>query len=324
MHNNLEGMLREQLVHRRHQLDKAIVRAAGQPRLHALLDEVDAALERMEHGHFGLCETCGDPIEPDRLLADPLVRLCLDHLTPLQATALERDLDLARRVQQGLLPASPYEAGGWRMAYHYRPAGVVSGDYCDVVTGRGDEWFFLLGDVAGKGVAASMQMTQLHGMFRALIPGGLPLSQLVERASTLFCESTLPMHYATLLAARACADGRVELCNAGHVPPLLVQRGAVTRLESGSLPVGMFCSADYPVTTLSLNAGDALVFVTDGVTEAENADGLDYGLDRLGTAAASHARRPAEHVVEALLGDVDSYRAGPMADDATVMVVCRT
>ena len=323
MHDSVEGMLRQQLSVRRQQLGEALAVSAAPPRLQALLAEVDQALARMDAGRFGLCDACNDPIETDRLLANPLVRLCLDHLTRTQASALERDLELARSVQQDMLPSSPYHAGNWRMAYEYRPAGIVSGDFCDVVAGRGGDRYFLLGDVAGKGVAASMLMTQMHGMFRALISTGLPLGQLVERASTLFCESTLPTHYATLAAVRALDDGSAEICNAGHVTPMAVQQGRVVPLPTGSLPVGMFCEVDFPVTHVPLAAGDALVLVTDGITEAENAAGAEFGTDRLARVCAASAGQRAEDVVAAILGEVDSYRSGPLTDDATVMVVTR-
>ncbi|MGE5199694.1 MAG: PP2C family protein-serine/threonine phosphatase, partial [Rhodospirillaceae bacterium] len=191
MSNGIQGALREQLSVRRRQLDAVIASGIAQPPLQALLNEVDEALARVDAGSFGLCDACHDPIETDRLLADPLVRLCLDHLTRSEASALERDLELARKVQESLLPSSPYDSSAWRMAYQYRPAGIVSGDLCDVVSGCGGDRYFLLGDAAGKGVAASMLMTQMHGIFRALIPAGLPLGLLVERASGLLCDSTL-------------------------------------------------------------------------------------------------------------------------------------
>jgi sigma-B regulation protein RsbU (phosphoserine phosphatase) len=144
---------------------------------------------------------------------------------------LEHDLELATRIQRGLLPDPAQALDGWEFAYHYQPARIVSGDYCDIVAADG-AMYFLLGDVSGKGVAASMLMSHLHAMVRALISVGLPLSALLERASRVFCESTLPMHYATLVCGRATADGEVEICNAGHVPPIVVRAGGITLLEA--------------------------------------------------------------------------------------------
>jgi sigma-B regulation protein RsbU (phosphoserine phosphatase) len=317
------ALLREQLVERRNQLVDVMRQPDAATRLRSLLVEVDAALDRMRLGTFGLCETCHDPIEPDRLLADPLVRLCLDHLTPSQQTRLERDLELAVRIQQGLLPRQPFQAGSWEMAYEYRPAHLVSGDYCDALPGQNGDWHFLLGDVAGKGVAASMLMTQLHAMFRALVPLGLSLPQLVARASTIFCESTLPTHYATLVILRAQANGAVEVCSAGHLPAVLVHDGRASRIEAGGLPVGMFCGADYATTVVTMTPGDTLALYTDGLSETENEAGEEFGLDRIADSCAAHAGMRPDSVVSDCLAAVDRFRSGPVADDVTMMVISR-
>src|SRR6266567_2405187 len=146
--------------------------------------------QRLERGTFGLCETCHDTIEAERLLADPLMRFCLDHLTQDEQRALESDLSLAARIQRRLLPEPGVELAGWEVRYHYQPAGMVSGDYCDLLqTNNG--LLFLLGDVSGKGVAASMLMSHLHATFRSLAEAGLPLERMVEDANRIFCESTL-------------------------------------------------------------------------------------------------------------------------------------
>src|SRR5579884_3888700 len=151
----LYGELREQLLHRRDRLQQA--QARGQAAQAArLLEAVDEALARMEQGSYGLCEACHTAVEPDRLMADPLLRFCIDHLPPEKQRALEADLELAAKLQARLLPAKDFQADGWRVAYHYEPAGIISGDYCDLGIGPDNELYFALGDVSGKGVAASL------------------------------------------------------------------------------------------------------------------------------------------------------------------------
>ena len=127
----------------------------------------NAALARMDEGTFGTCETCHDSVEKERLLSDPLIRFCLDHLTHEEQRALESDLELAARIQKGLLPPPEMSAAGWQVRYHYEPLGPVSGDYCDVLESDSG-LLFLFGDVSGKGVAASMLMSHLHATFRSL------------------------------------------------------------------------------------------------------------------------------------------------------------
>ena len=324
MSDIVQSLLRDQLVSRRGRLAAALTHPHATANLHSLLGEVDAALGRLERGDFGLCESCGDPIEPDRLIADPLLRFCLDHLTPDEQQALQRDLDLAARIQRGLLPAPSLELAGWQFAYEYHPAGIVSGDYCDVMPGPSGDTYFLLGDVAGKGVAASMLMTQLHGMFRSLVPMGLALAALVERASSIFCDSTLPSHYATLASVRASPTGDIEVCNAGHLPLMLVRPQGVTRIESNSLPIGMFCSARYETTLVRLAPGDVLVAFTDGLSEVEDADGGDLGLDRLEQQCAALGAEPPARVAAGLIAAARRFGGGaPQADDMTVLAIAR-
>src|SRR5579864_9439709 len=150
------NLLRDQLLIRRQKLEGAAAKSQT-ANLVLLLEEVDKALERVEAGSYGVCEECHGTVEAGRLIADPLTRFCLDCLKPSEQRALEQDLELAARIQNGLLPARDIFAAGWRVAYHYEPAGLVSGDYCDVIP-HNKELYFIVGDVSGKGVAASMLM----------------------------------------------------------------------------------------------------------------------------------------------------------------------
>ncbi len=187
----VEPLLREQLLDRRQKLEAA--RDSSEfSEITSLLAEVDAALQRMERGTFGLCDLCHEPVETGRLIANPLTRLCIGHLTPPEQQALENDLELAAKIQTGLLPQPTQRIDGWEIAYHYQPAGLVSGDYCDLISSEDNSLHFVLGDVSGKGVAASMLMAHLQAMFRTLVSINLPLDQILERASRVFCESTLP------------------------------------------------------------------------------------------------------------------------------------
>jgi phosphoserine phosphatase RsbU/P len=212
------AFLHNQLEQRKRRLEEAIAVAPQNAGFASLLREVDSALDRMAKGNYGLCEECHDTVEQDRLLTDPLVRYCLDHLTDSQRNALQRDLDLASEVQRKLLPQPGLRADVWDTSYHYAPVGPVSGDYCDLIPSDG-QLFFAVGDVSGKGVAASMLMTQLHALFRSLTCMGLPLGQIVGRANRVFCESALAGQYATLVCGLAKTTGEIEIHNAGPCPP---------------------------------------------------------------------------------------------------------
>jgi sigma-B regulation protein RsbU (phosphoserine phosphatase) len=321
-----ESFLRDQLLARRQRLQSAARPADLQPGIVQLLNEVDAALARMEAGTYGLCEACHEPLERDRLLADPLVRLCVDHLTPDQRRALEQDLELAAQLQRGLLPETNLTFGGWVTSYHYRPLGLVSGDYCDLVVRENGSknLFFALGDVAGKGVAASLLMSQLHAIFRTLTPADLPAQSLVERASRIFCETTMSTFFATLICGRADSSGAMELCNAGHCPALVLQRGNVTRVEATGVPLGMFCDGHYSVRKLQLAPGETLFLYTDGVSEARSGTEEEYGETRLVEFLGQRSQLPPEALIHACLEDLDTFRSGrPLLDDLTIMAIQR-
>src|SRR5437870_5146064 len=117
------AVVRGELLARRNKLEAARAGLPQAEELGRLLHEVDAALERIDQGTYGLCDVCHDPIETERLRADPFVRNCLDHLTRAEQRALEQDLDLAGRIQHVLLPKTQLSLGGWETCYHYEPLG---------------------------------------------------------------------------------------------------------------------------------------------------------------------------------------------------------
>ena len=317
-------VLREQLLDRRQKLEEAIAMFDQNRELMRLLRDVDAALGRMDRGRFGLCEVCHDPIEAERLIADPMTQFCLGHLTLAQQHALEEDLGMAARIQQGLLPKRNLSIDGWEVSYHYEALGPVSGDYCDLVCAEDGHLYFIFGDVSGKGVAASMLTAHLHAMFRTLISVGLPLRQLVERASRVFCESTLPTHFATLVCGRADLKGEVEICNAGHLPPLLIRQGEVTSIEATGLPLGMFCNEHFKVYKAQLAPGDTILLYTDGLSEARNMMGVEYGVERLSRLAGESHQLPAQDLVGACLDELAAYQYGATReDDLTLMAIRR-
>ncbi|HVQ39244.1 MAG TPA: SpoIIE family protein phosphatase [Pyrinomonadaceae bacterium] len=321
----IEPLLREQLIDRRHRLEAAANGFQRPAELTRLLVEVDAALNRMDLGTYGICEVCQDSVETERLLADPLTRVCIDHLTPQQQRSLEEDLELASQIQTGLLPKGSETVDGWDVAYHYQPAGPVSGDYCDLIRGDDESLHFVLGDVSGKGVAASMLMAHLHAMFRTLSAINLPLDQMVERASRVFCESTLPTQYATLACGRASVSGDVEICNAGHLPPLLIQDGTVTSIAATGLPVGVFCSESFTVSPIHMRKGDTLFLYTDGLSESVNGTGIEYGAERLAQLLNENNHLSPDAIVSLCRQELFTFAGGrPLRDDLTLMAIRRT
>jgi phosphoserine phosphatase RsbU/P len=329
MASTQQAYLRAELERRYDRLASAIkasvaaVPPTADASLSNLLTEVDAALDRLDAGTYGLCETCHDTIEADRLLANPLERFCLDHLTTDERRALESDLLLAAKIQQTLLPSRSFAPDGWHMRYHYSPARVVSGDYCDVFESKSG-LVFLLGDVSGKGIAASMLMSHLHATFRSLADAELPLDRMVGVANRIFAESTMAGQFATLVVGRATRDGAVDLVSAGHLPLLHLCAGETKSQGATGVPLGMFPNTTFPVFSFSISAGDSLLIYTDGLTEARNADGEEYGLHRVRALADGHRdKRPAE-LISHCLADLNAFTSSAkQTDDLTLLALQR-
>lgn len=314
-----DSMLHEQLLDRQQRLERARTEIGGNEDLSRLLGEVDAALMRFESGDFGVCADCHGTVETERLINDPLMTVCLSCLTEKQRSSLESDLQLAADIQRGLLPRSGIACDHWHVDFAYHPASIVSGDYVDIIE-RGDEFYFILGDVSGKGMAASLLMSNLHAIFHSLVPTGMPLDELMARANHLLCESSLANQYATLVLGKANRAGEVEITNAGHLAPVLIKNGMIGELNHSGLPLGMFCSSEFEVNKVKLDPGDSLFLFTDGVTETMNAEGAEYGtpglFEALGCDHESSAR------IRHCLMHLDEFRgSAPRHDDLTILAL---
>jgi sigma-B regulation protein RsbU (phosphoserine phosphatase) len=318
-------LLHAQLLDRRRRLETAIG-VEGEPQsLVRLLREVDAALDRLSTGTYGACEFCTGFVDSPDLLANPLMRYCLCELSHEQLDALSNDLELAWRIQAALLPAPGTIAPGWDIHYRYEPLGPVSGDYCDLQkrTESDGETFFVVGDVSGKGVAASLVMAHLNALFRSLVDS-LPLPDLVGRANRLLLERTLSSHYATLVCGWTGPSGEVEFCNAGHCPPLVARAGGVETLESTGTPVGMLEEQSYRVSRIRLEPGETLLLYTDGLTEACDESGQPYGAERLAQVLYERRALRPSSLARACLADLHAFLDGvPRTDDLTLMVLRR-
>ena len=322
-----DAAIRSQLLHRHERLKDLLVEERKTPQLVKLLHEVESALERLSDGSYGICEICHESIEPDYLRVEPLVRVCLGHLSEEQQHAVERDLQLAAEIQGKLLPTRDAKVPGWDLSFHYEPLGPVSGDYCDIVSSQSNEGgtYFFFGDVSGKGVAASLLVSHLHAMFRTLLASDLALNTLVERANRLFCESTLSANFATLVCGRALPSGEIEICNAGHCYPLVVKGGQIRSIESTGMPLGTYFNAKFQCRKVHLAPGDFLFLYTDGLTEARNAADEEYSEAQLSALVTRESQRAPQALIQVCIDDVVRFRAGaPKADDLTIMVLRKT
>ena len=237
---------------------------------------------------------------------------------------LAAELELARQVQTSLLPKRSCCIGSWMFAFSYEPAVAVGGDYVDLIPLESGDFYFALGDVSGKGIAASMLMSHLHATLRALVSAGMGLEEIVRQTSLHFCQSSIPAQFATLVLGRADQAGNVQLVNAGHTPVLLRHGREVEIVEATSVPLGLFCQTDFKVVGLHVQRRGSLLVYSDGITESRDAAGNEYGLDRLIADMQADDHLFPQAIVEEISEKVVQFTGhSPLTDDRTILVLAR-
>ena len=256
---------------------------------------------------------------------------------------LAEELALARRIQLALLPPSLPELPGWELYGANTPSRGVSGDYFAVVTrtaapagasGPGDpagpggagECVLMVADVSGKGMAASLLTASLEAFAAAPIEDGLPPDEICAKLSRLLYRRTPPEKYATaVVAALALDSGVLRYANAGHNPPLIVRAGgAIEELAATGVPIALLPAAGYEVAEVLLGPGDSLLLYTDGIVEANDPEGEEYGNDRLADLCRRHSQASCADLAAALDADLEAFVRGvPFADDRTLVMARR-
>ncbi len=208
------------------------------------------------------------------------------HQQVLAQQALERDLDLARRMQRALLPSEPPQVPGYWFFDYYQPARQVGGDYYDYVQLPGDRFAVIVGDVAGKGVSAALLMARLSSDVRFALATESDPAKAVQRINRHFSQRDWQDKFVTMIVAVVNPQTHeLILVNAGHMAPL-VRRGdggGVEELgeEAAGLPLGVTDDYEYEAHTRTLEPGDLITIFTDGFSEAMNSNRDLYGLERL-------------------------------------------
>jgi sigma-B regulation protein RsbU (phosphoserine phosphatase) len=239
---------------------------------------------------------------------------------------LQSEIAIASEVQTRLFPLSPPLARTIEMLGVCHPASSVSGDYYDYFSSAQGELALALGDVAGKGISAALLMASIQSIMRTQLSAGggvFTPSATVERLNRLLYANTSPEKYATFFFGLYNEEKRsLTYTNAGHLPPLLIQRDGYRFLEVTGSVVGAFPSLVYDEQTIPMEPGDLLVAYTDGITEPENAYGEDFGAIRLADIIMRHRSAPVKTIVSRVLEAVRSWSASPeQADDMTLMIV---
>ena len=264
------------------------------------------------------------------LLIGFLVMNLLVLLEVADRLSLKRDLEVAREIQQAMLPEGTWSGPGVEAFGLTKPANTVGGDFYDILPRPDGTVMVALGDVAGKASPAALLMALLLAMLRTLVDEELPLPVLAQRLNLQVTRHAPASRFITLfLASFNPATGRLQFVNAGQTPPLLRrQNGSIERLMSGGVALGMFAGSTYEAGEVQLNPGDALLMYTDGITEAESPDGQVFdeaGLERtLALYAGAYQKSAAAELGRAIFDAVERHRRDQrLADDLTVLVLSR-
>ena len=235
---------------------------------------------------------------------------------------IDNELQIASQIQQALLPRSRtrgsfYDASGTSIACR-----AIGGDFFEYIDLPDGSFGFALGDVSGKGPPAALLTAMLQGMFSTQAFAPVEPAEMMTRVNRALLARGIESRFATIFYAILRADGRLTYYNAGQNPPLLFSASGVRKLETGGMIVGLFPHASYEQEDVQLAAGDSLAIFSDGVSEALNAGGDEYGESRIQEAVAPNWLEPSDVVLQALLGSVRGFAQGAAQnDDVTALIV---
>ena len=241
--------------------------------------------------------------------------------------SLKNDLEIAREIQQAMLPSGLYRASGVETAGVSRPANTVGGDFYDILPLDNGRIAVAVGDVAGKGSPAALLMALLLAMMRTLVDERLEPAELVGRLNVQVARHAPGSRFITLFyGVFDTGSGELTYVNAGHTPPLLLRADdRLDRLADGGIALGMFDHATYTPGRIVLQPDELLAVYSDGITEAENADGRPFDESGLESALRLHGREPIATIGAAVLHAVEAHTGDTrFADDLTVLVLRRT
>ena len=249
---------------------------------------------------------------------------------------LQSELEIAREVQSQLFPTRVPHLKTLELQGICNPARTVSGDYYDFVP-IGAGWVALaIGDIAGKGISAALLMASIQASLRAQLSHGndvvtspsenfpISTSKLVALLNRQLYENTSPEKFASLYCSLYDDHtGKLVYTNAGHLPPILVRKGAATRLQVNGMVLGVLPDNQYGCDSINLEPGDLMVAFTDGITEPENEYGEQFGEDRLTELLVHNARKPLDELVAAVTHAVNEWSRCPEPQDDMTLLVAR-
>lgn len=280
-------------------------------------------ISRIDAGAFGTCTECLGEVETERLELDFTTCVCLDCYSDSQKRLLERDLELAAKVQRQLLPYYVPALPGVQIAAHTEPAQVVGGDYFDFFSYPDGSQGIVIADVMGKGLSASMLVSNLQASLRILGPEYTEPHSLAKRLNELFRHNVKLISFISLFLVRIDEkNGILHYCNAGHNPAARWEAASQTIhwLKPTGPAIGLTSSASFKLKEVPFSPGDLLLLYTDGLVEAGDPGENEFGKERVAAYVNEFAHLPADTFLNGLRERAKDF-AGEFHDDVTLVVI---
>jgi phosphoserine phosphatase RsbU/P len=245
------------------------------------------------------------------------------RLTSESEDVLRNEVTEACEVQRRLMPKDFPALDGYEFSAASRPAHILGGDYYDLFYRGGSAMGLCIADVSGKGLPAALLMANLQATAQSVVAEESRPCQFARRVNSAVCRNVSPGRFVTLFYCLLdTSSHRLSYVNAGHNAPILTrQSGEILRLESGGPVLGVFDDVEYQEGTVPLEAGDRLVLFTDGLPEAVNNLGEEFGEDRIIAKLKGASGLSAEEIRNVIFAAVDEFSGGRLQDDATMMIV---
>jgi serine phosphatase RsbU (regulator of sigma subunit)/pSer/pThr/pTyr-binding forkhead associated (FHA) protein len=250
-------------------------------------------------------------------------RLLEEHL---EQQRFERELQLAREIQQRFQPTAPPIVTGYELQGISFPSYQIGGDYYDFIPCADGRLVVALGDVSGKGTSAALLMSSLHAAVHAQVASCRPITETIGAVNRYLADNTPTNRFVTLFYAELDPlTGSLAFINAGHNPPIIAHEGGtLEQLAVGGLPLGIMHDFDYREGRTQLRAGDVLVAYSDGVTETQNPKGEEFGTIRLQEVITQNTDRTASGIRDKIESALSAFAQGtPAVDDITLLIVKR-
>ncbi len=266
-----------------------------------------------------------DPSAPEEDLMASLgiLRHAVDQ--KLRQDRFVSELNEARQIQMSILPKRPPKGGPFDIGGYTTPAELVGGDFFDFIAVSDRILGIAIADASGHGLPAALQVRDVYTGLRMGVARDFKIVRTVERLNRIIHQSRLSTKFVSLFYGEIEEDGHFIYVNAGHPPPLHFHAKGVTALAQTGMVLGPSGNATYSRGFLSMEVGDSLLLYTDGMFEATDGKGREFGLERLKKAFLALKDRPANEITRALIDKVNEFTRGrPPEDDRTVVVVKRT